>query len=995
MLTLKNIVKTYVTGDLKQDALKGVSIHFRENEFVSILGQSGSGKTTMLNIIGGLDRYTSGDLIINGVSTKKYKDADWDYYRNNSIGFVFQSYNLIPHQSVLANVELALTLAGVSRKERRQRAMDVLKKVGLGEHMHKRPNQMSGGQMQRVAIARALINNPDILLADEPTGALDSETSVQIMELLKEIAKDKLVIMVTHNPELAETYSTRIVKLRDGKIISDSNPGEGDEQLAEPQRRKKISMSFLTALSLSFNNLRTKKGRTLLTAFAGSIGIIGIALILSISTGIQDYIANIQRDTLSSYPISITEQESAITRVMNGRREIMAEGEEPHEKDAVYANDRMYELFNAAFTGEDIENNLTDFKAWLDCEMNPETSTTNLYESVSTLQYQYGVVLNTYVQNADGSYHSTDLSTALASGMNNTNNAATSAMASRLGLMNQWEEILPGTDGELISDLVYEQYDLLAGSWPAAANEVVLILDNNNEVTDIAFYALGLMTDEEVNDILSAVMNGEEIETSNEKKVSYEDILGTSFKMVLNCEYYIRNGSGVWTDVREDEASLELAVENGYDLKIVGILRPNPEAASTSLSGTFGYTSALTEYIMDKSAESEIVKEQLLPENENYDVLTGLPFVITEDIAPTNKEKAEKITEYFETLTPVQKTEIYTAMLSKPSDEYLEQTVGGYMQQFTTRASMTQLVADTYNLDEKTAEEYLADYSDEELRNLLQTQLEKLVKEKYAEQASLQIAQMMSSASEPNDLFGTQGYAAVAAVFDQMIAATTDEAVLAGYYDEYMPSTVSASTLADTLSMLGSVDYDSPKTINIYAESFEDKELIDGLIADYNAKVEEENQIQYTDYVAMIMSGVTTMINAVSYGLIGFVSIALVVSSIMIGIITYISVLERTKEIGILRSVGAFKKDISRVFNAETVIVGFTAGIIGIGVTLLLNIPISIIAQKLTGISNIAVLPAAAAAILVAISVVLTMIAGLIPSRMAAKKDPVIALRTE
>lgn len=995
MLTLKNIVKTYVTGDLKQDALKGVSIHFRENEFVSILGQSGSGKTTMLNIIGGLDRYTSGDLIINGVSTKKYKDADWDYYRNNSIGFVFQSYNLIPHQSVLANVELALTLAGVSRKERRQRAMDVLKKVGLGEHMHKRPNQMSGGQMQRVAIARALINNPDILLADEPTGALDSETSVQIMELLKEIAKDKLVIMVTHNPELAETYSTRIVKLRDGKIISDSNPSEGDEQLAEPQKRKKISMSFLTALSLSFNNLRTKKGRTLLTAFAGSIGIIGIALILSISTGIQDYIANIQRDTLSSYPISITEQESAITRVMNGRREIMAEGEEPHEKDAVYANDRMYELFNAAFTGEDIENNLTDFKAWLDCEMNPETSTTNLYESVSTLQYQYGVVLNTYVQNADGSYHSTDLSTALASGMNNTNNAATSAMASRLGLMNQWEEILPGTDGELISDLVYEQYDLLAGSWPAAANEVVLILDNNNEVTDIAFYALGLMTDEEVNDILSAVMNGEEIETSNEKKVSYEDILGTSFKMVLNCEYYIRNGSGVWTDVREDEASLELAVENGYDLKIVGILRPNPEAASTSLSGTFGYTSALTEYIMDKSAESEIVKEQLLPENENYDVLTGLPFVITEDIAPTNKEKAEKITEYFETLTPVQKTEIYTAMLSKPSDEYLEQTVGGYMQQFTTRASMTQLVADTYNLDEKTAEEYLADYSDEELRNLLQTQLEKLVKEKYAEQASLQIAQMMSSASEPNDLFGTQGYAAVAAVFDQMIAATTDEAVLAGYYDEYMPSTVSASTLADTLAMLGSVDYDSPKTINIYAESFEDKELIDGLIADYNAKVEEENQIQYTDYVAMIMSGVTTMINAVSYGLIGFVSIALVVSSIMIGIITYISVLERTKEIGILRSVGASKKDISRVFNAETVIVGFTAGIIGIGVTLLLNIPISIIAQKLTGISNIAVLPAAAAVILVVISVVLTMIAGLIPSRMAAKKDPVIALRTE
>lgn len=995
MLELKNIVKTYITGELKQDALKGVSISFRENEFVSILGQSGSGKTTMLNIIGGLDRYSSGDLIINGVSTKKYKDSDWDYYRNNSIGFVFQSYNLIPHQSVLANVELALTLAGVSKKERRQRAIDVLKKEGLGDHIHKKPNQMSGGQMQRVAIARALINNPDILLADEPTGALDSETSVQIMELLKEIAKDKLVIMVTHNPELAERYSTRIVRLRDGKILSDSDPYDANEESAEPQKRKKISMSFLTALSLSFNNLRTKKGRTLLTAFAGSIGIIGIALILSISTGIQEYIANIQRDTLSSYPISITQQESAIIRVMNGRNEVMAEGEEPHERDAIYANERMYDLFNAAFTGEDVENNLTAFKAWLDSEMDPETSTTNLYESVSTLQYQYGVDINTYIKNEDGDYRSTDLSAALSAGMGNANGLTASAMVSRLGAMNQWSEMLPGTEGELISDLVYEQYDLIAGSWPTGATEVVLILDNNNEITDIAFYALGLMTDEEVNDILTAVVNGEEIETSNEKKVSYNDILGTTFKMVLNCDYYTKNGSDVWTDVRDDEASFELAIENGYDLKIVGILRPNPEAASTSISGTFGYTAALTDYVIDKSAESEIVKEQLLPENENYDVLTGLPFVITEDINPTDSEKADKIKEYFASLTSVQKTEAYTSMLSKPSEEYLEQTVGAYMQQFATRDSMIEMVATIYNFDRSAAEEYLADYSDDELRDLLQTQLEKVVTEKYAEQAELQIAQMMASASNPSDLFGAQGYETVAAAFDQMIAATTDETVLAGYYDEYMPSTVSGFTLTETLAVLGSIDYNSPAAINIYAESFEDKELIDGLIADYNAEVDEEDQIQYTDYIAMIMSGVTTMIDAVSYGLIGFVSIALVVSSIMIGIITYISVLERTKEIGILRSVGASKKDISRVFNAETVIVGFAAGIIGIGVTLLLNIPVSIIAEKLTGISGIAVLPAAAAVILVAISVILTMIAGLIPSRMAAKKDPVIALRSE
>ena len=778
---------------------------------MSILGQSGSGKTTMLNIIGGLDRYTSGDLVINGVSTKKYKDSDWDFYRNNSIGFVFQSYNLIPHQSVLANVELALTLADVSKKERRQRATDVLKKVGLGDHLHKRPNQMSGGQMQRVAIARALVNNPDILLADEPTGALDSETSIQIMELLKEVAKDKLVIMVTHNPELAEKYSTRIVKLHDGKIIDDSDPYEEREEATLPQKRRKISMSFFTALSLSFNNLRTKKGRTLLTAFAGSIGIIGIALILSISIGIQEYITNIQRDTLSSYPISITRQESAITSILSRREELT--GGARHNMDAVYANDRMFDLFNAAFTGDDVEKNLPTFKESLDKEMDTNTSTTGLYESVSTLQYQYGVDINTYIETEDGVWRNTDVSAALSAGTQSDVSSMPTVMASRMGAMEQWSEILPGADGALISDMVYEQYDLLAGAWPTAADEVVLILDSNNEITDITLYALGLMADEEVNDILSAVMNSEEIETGGETRIAYEDILGTTFKMVLNCQYYTKNTAEGWTDIREDEAALDLAIENGYELKLVGILRPNPEAASTSISGSFGYTSALTDYVIRESVESEIVKEQLLPENENLDVIAGLPFVITEDIDPTDREKAQKITEYFESLSPQEKTEIYTQILSKPTEEYLKQTVDGYMEHLYTRDDMIDLVVSTYDFDRDAAEEYLADYSDEELRELLQEQLEKVVTEKYAEQAQLQVAQMMASAAQPGDLFNVRGYETAAAAFDQMLSEITDQAVLASYYDDYMPSTVSGSTLAEILAELGSIDYSSPSAI--------------------------------------------------------------------------------------------------------------------------------------------------------------------------------------
>ena len=995
MLQLKNIVKTYVTGDLTQNALQDVSINFRENEFVSILGQSGSGKTTMLNIIGGLDRYTKGDLIINGISTRQYKDSDWDYYRNSSIGFVFQSYNLIPHQSVLANVELALTLAGVSKKERRQRAIAVLTKVGLADHLHKRPNQMSGGQMQRVAIARALINNPDILLADEPTGALDSETSLQIMEILKEIAQDKLVIMVTHNPELAESYSTRIVRLLDGRIVSDSNPFHEDDITVQPKKHRKISMSFWTALSLSFNNLRTKLGRTLLTAFAGSIGIIGIALILSLSTGIQNYIDGIQRDTLTSYPISILKSESSFSNMIAARQEFMEEKEAmDRQENTVYSNNQMYALFNAAFTGQDVVNDLQALKAYMDKEMEAG-SQTGLGDLVTTIQYQYGVDLNTYVLGMDGSYHSTELSTAMSAPTEAMENSPMAEMmGSRMGVLGLFSEMLPGTDSALISDMVYDQYDLVTGRWPETADEIVLVLDSNGEITDMAFYALGLMDDEEVNEIMTAVAKGEEIK-AEVHSVSYEDILDTRFKLVKNCDYYTKNADGTWKDVRDDAASLELVIKNGIELKITGILQPNPDATSASISGTFGYTAALTELVISQTNDSEIVKQQRLPENENFDVTKGLPFVITEELDPTDAYKAKEVTAYFNALNEVQKTEVYTAILSTPTQEFLDAAVQPIMDQYSTRDSMIELVAQAYGFERSATESYLAGYTDQELRDLMKEQMEAMAAEKYAEQAQARILQIKAAATQPGDLFGVQGYAAVAAAFDQMIAATTDEATLAGYYDAYMPSKVSGSTLADTLAELGAVDYDTPSTVNIYAKTFEDKEAIAEIIRQYNESVDEAQKITYTDYVALLMSGVTTMVDAVSYGLIAFVSISLVVSSIMIGIITYISVLERTKEIGILRSVGASKKDISRVFNAETTIVGLSAGFMGVGVTALLNIPICYVLKDLTGIGNIAVLPLNAAIILVMISICLTLIAGLIPAKLAAKKDPVIALRTE
>ena len=1007
MLQIKNILKQYKTGDMVQNALDSVSLNFRDNEFVAILGPSGSGKTTMLNIIGGLDHYDDGDLIINGVSTKKYKDRDWDSYRNHTIGFVFQNYNLIPHQSVLANVELALTLSGVSRRERKRRAKEALEKVGLKDHMHKRPNQMSGGQMQRVAIARALVNNPDILLADEPTGALDSETSVQVMELLKEVANDRLVIMVTHNPELAEEYATRIVKLKDGKITDDSDEFivAEEQKVAPVQSRKtdKTSMSFLTALSLSLNNLRTKKGRTILTAFGGSIGIIGIALILSLSSGINTYINDLQEDTLSSYPITLEEEQSPINAILNtssGTTTTEEKGE--RNENTVYSDPRLNKVFNAMFVGSEETNNLTAFKAYLDKQMDESTADTELKSHVQLIQYQYDVPLNTYVIGSDGKYHPTDIMEQFLSTDNSSDSIAnsmfdmmSSSMGSSMMASDVWAEMLPGANGELISDIVYEQYDLVYGNWPAKANEVVLILDSNNEIADSAFYSLGIMTNEEVEKMFSAVLRGEAVE-SPDRSISFEDVLKVSFKLVPSSSFYTKGANGVWQYVGDNAETANVIIGGGYDLNVVGIIRPNPDASATSLTGVFAYTSALTEYVINATNESEIVKEQRDPKNENYDVTTGLPFVLTDDMKLTDAEKAVKAKEYFASLDEMSKAEIYEKILSTPSEEYVEQMLSAYMPYFSTRENIVAVIASAYGLDAKAAEGYLKDYSDEELQEMLKENLRKIIAEKYAEQAQLKIMQIKNPTSQQMDLFGTQGIATMAAAFDKMLSETTDEKVLAGYYDAYLPSSVSGSTLKETLKTLGAADLESPSTINIYPKTFEDKTFVEQIISDYNASVAQEDKIVYTDLVALLMSGVTTMIDAVSYGLIAFVAISLVVSSIMIGIITYISVLERTKEIGVLRSIGASKRNISSVFNAETLIVGFFSGFIGILLTVILCIPINLIIHALTDISAInASLPPVAALILVAISMILTLIAGLIPSRMAAKKDPVTALRSE
>ena len=866
MLKLKNITKEYKSGDTTVKALKGIDIEFRNSEFVSILGQSGCGKTTLLNIIGGLDRYTSGDLIINGKSTKEFKDNNWDAYRNHSVGFVFQNYNLIPHQTVLSNVELALTLSGVSKEERRKRAIKALEDVGLKEQIHKKPNQMSGGQMQRVAIARALVNDPDIILADEPTGALDTKTSVQIMEILKNISKDKLIIMVTHNPELAEKYSSRVIKVLDGKVISDSNPYKEDEEKTEKKKAKtgKTSMNFFTALSLSLNNLMTKKGRTILTSFAGSIGIIGIALILSLSNGVQKYINRVQEDTLSSYPISIEES----TVDMASMLEIMMdEGNDNlnHEEGKIYSKDIMNEMIST-LSSKIQTNNLEEFKNYLDTEEN------EIKKNSNAIQYEYNLNLNLYKKDTSNGIVKVNPSTVMNSiGMGNmVEEQNSSPFASSSMMVSQtdvWEEMLDN------KELIESQYDVLAGNLPTSYNEVALVVDENNQISDYTLYTLGLKDQKDLERKWEAVKKGEKVEADDQKVYTYDELLNLSFKLILNTDYYEKSGN-MWVNKSDDEEYMKNKIENAEDIKISCIIRKNEESVSTSLTGSMiGYTKQLKEHVINKINESEIVKEQ--KENKDINIFTGMKF----------PEKNENTKFDYANLTSEQK-----AYISKLSSE--------------------------------------------------------------------ELAKVMQSFSENQN-----------------------------------------ATYEDNLETLGVVDLNKPSAIKIYATNFDAKELISNEIEKYNQKQrdegKEENVINYTDMVGMMMKSVSVIVNMISYVLIAFVAISLIVSSIMIGIITYISVLERTKEIGILRAIGASKKDISRVFNAETFIIGFAAGLLGILITLILTIPINAIIKAIAGVSGIASLPFGGAIILVIISMVLTIIAGLIPSKMASKKDPVEALRTE
>ena len=886
MLQLKNITKDYKVGDEKVHALKGVSIDFRESEFVSILGQSGCGKTTLLNIIGGLDRYTEGDLIIGGKSTKEFKNADWDTYRNHSIGFVFQSYNLIPHQTVLSNVELALTLSGVSKTERRQRAKEALVKVGLGDQLKKKPNQMSGGQMQRVAIARALVNEPDILLADEPTGALDSETSIQIMELLKEISKDKLIIMVTHNPELAEKYSNRIIRLLDGRVVDDTNPY--DRNVVEPIEKKKAgkekkikkpSMSYFTALSLSLNNLMTKKGRTFMTSFAGSIGIIGIALILSISSGAQLYIKSVEEETLASYPIAIERNAMDMSSMMTS----MMKGNTSDENDdgKVHSNNIMGSMVNTMLT-QLKSNDLKSFKTYL------ENDGKEINDYVSDIKYGYSTPLNIFRNDKDKGIIQVNPAT-LFEDMGMTNAMYDSQLMSNVvsTSYDTWTELLDN------DKLLNEQYKVLAGRMPSAYNEVVVMVNKDNEISDYSLYCMGLMDSEElINAVKSAMSNNnEKVEfTSKLQTYTYDELLGLEFRLVTNPEFYEKE-NGIWTDKSDDKIYMTKVVEDAEPIKVVGIIKPEENSImSSSSSSAIGYTHALTEYLVNKVNDSEIVKAQ--KDSPDTDIFTGKEFAKDEDKKTLTMEDIQA---------------------------------------------------------------YIAALPQEQQAQVM---------------AQLQQAQQMGMTEQQ-----------IVDAFSQQM------------------NTESDATYDGNMTLLGVASLDEPSRINIYPKDFDSKEKIEQIISDYNDKVKadgnENLKIEYTDIVGLMMTSVSTIIDAISVILIAFVAISLVVSSIMIGIITYISVLERTKEIGILRAMGASKRDISRVFNAETLIVGFAAGTIGIGVTLLLLIPANAIVYNLTGISGMCVLPWQGAVILVIISMLLTLIAGLIPSHYAAKKDPVLALRSE
>ena len=976
MLKLCQIKKDYEAGDSIVHALKGVDLEFRENEFVAILGHSGCGKTTLLNIIGGLDHYSSGDLIINNKSTKRFTDSDWDAYRNHSIGFVFQSYNLIPHQTVLSNVELALTLSGVGSGERRQRATEALQKVGLGDQLHKKPSQMSGGQMQRVAIARALVNNPDILLADEPTGALDTETSVQIMDLLKEISRDKLIIMVTHNPELAVDYASRIIRLKDGLIVDDNAPydsGTGDTaESVKTARKDRTSMSFFTALALSTNNLLTKKARTILTAFAGSIGIIGIALIMSLSNGIQNYIDKVQKDTLSSYPITIQAESVDMTSMMTSLMGVQAEAEEnQHEKDAVYSSTILYDMMNSMVSAEKQTNNLKAFKQYI------ENADAEISSHISSLQYSYDMDMNIYAEDSDGNIVKTDVTELMQRAMSATFGGDYSSYFSTFGAayntMNAWQEILPGENGEPINPLVREQYELLFGKWPEKYNEVVLVVDKNNEVSDLVLYALGLKSSGRLSEDMETFINQENLNTELESW-SYEEICNMVFRYIYPAdEYQYDEEDEKYISVADGDIGLRTLFNNGMPIHIVGIIRQDADAVSGMMAtGAVGYTHKLVEYVVSQAEKKDLVSRQL--SDPDTDILTGLPFLDENDEALTKTRKIDAAKEYIQNANEEELADLYVEYMSVPEDDYIDEQLDEQLKDMT-RKDIEDMVLEYY----PGYSSFLKEMDDDTLFDYIRRMISEQVKQAYA----VQMKNMYSYLSDRE----------LAMDFELLSLEDDDYLWL---YDNAMPPVYSESTLRKNLKTLGYVDLGNPSVINIYASSFEDKDAIADAIKDYNETVPEEDKIEYTDIVALLMKSVSTIINVISYVLIAFVAISLVVSSIMIGIITYISVLERTKEIGILRAIGASKRDVSRVFNAETFIIGLIAGLIGISITLLLNIPINIIVHDLTGINSInSVLPLFGGVGLVFVSVLLTFIAGLIPSGLAAKKDPVEALRNE
>ena len=999
MLELRDIKKDYPMGATAVHALKGVSIQFRRSEFVSILGPSGCGKTTLLNIIGGLDQYTDGDLIINGRSTKSFQDRDWDAYRNHSVGFVFQSYNLIPHQTVLRNVELALTLSGVSRAERRDRAIEALEKVGLGNQLFKKPSEMSGGQMQRVAIARAIVNNPDIILADEPTGALDTETSVQVMELLKEISKDRLIVMVTHNPALAKQYSSRIIRVLDGELKSDSNPlspaeleaeRAADNAELEANRGKKIrkpSMSVMTSFGLSLKNLFTKKGRTTLTAFAGSIGIIGIALILSVSRGMTDYIDVMQENALSAYPLSIQATNIDLTSLIQTFMNLQTEQDE-HERDAVYEKPAVRELVSAVYNLDVSQNDLKTFKRYLEEELADPGSA--LYGALSGIQYSYNISPQIYTRTG-GEIIQSDTTqmiqkllisvmgadAASASGMMG-GSVSYSQMSSMMGMggMTLWQEMLPGKDGAPVNELITRQYELIYGAWPAGYDQVVLVVDENNELDDMTLYALGLIPEEE----MEAIANGEEPGEDWQERWTYEEICAQDYRVILpSACYSYDEATGLYSDLRQTDAGLQYLYDNALRLQVTGIIRKNPDVDTGMLSGKICYTSGLIDYMVEQAEGSEVVAAQKA--SPSRDVLTGLPFASRAD-SLTKAEKEQELRAYIDSLDQAGQAEVYVQIMSLPDEELIGGQVDGMLDEMSREdmvSTLSTVLTQQMSVSQDQIDSYLDEMSDEDLRSTFSQLLAAQMEGQYAQQAAAQLA-LLPDAQKANALaLAMDGY-------------TPDQ--WAEYYEVVMD--FSESTYEDNLAAMGSIDLDSPAAINLYAASFNSKDTIEEVIAAYNAARDELHQISYTDYVGLLMSTVTSIINAITYVLVAFVAISLVVSSIMIGVITLISVQERTREIGILRAIGASKRDVSVMFNAETVIIGFSSGLIGVVVTYLLCFPISAVMQSLSGIHNIyAVLPLPAAVILVGISVLLTLISGLIPSRSAAKKDPVVALRSE